>query len=274
MGSAAKQTPEKKKQTSPKPKAGKKPAAKPVKATKKAKPPAKKTEKKPKKNIAKIENLTIDFCGVKLTAKQKDFITRYVTPGQPGFHNGFRAATDAGYSKTTARAEIYIMLRNPDIQKIIKKAESIFYQDFHSHAMRARELKVTRAFHDPMDFFKNEEVTIETKKGKFTKKVLTLKPMEEMTLEQRLCIDGIDVKGPGAVPIYLTADRGKELNDVIRMDEKMTGSGLGDGQDVEETKEIIMERVIIRREKRKKEVVETAEYQIIEPDRAGIEEEL
>jgi phage terminase small subunit len=106
---------------------------------KRSNPRAKKQEKARKKTA-------IDFCGVKLTALRREFIINYVTPGQPCFHNALQSAIKAGYKKATAESTIYIILQDPDIQKIIRTNEALAHQAIHESAMRALELKQQRAF--------------------------------------------------------------------------------------------------------------------------------
>jgi phage terminase small subunit len=210
---------------------------------------SKKPVEKGKKKQEEIE--AIDLCGVKLTALRRDFLINYITPGQPCFHNALQAAIKAGYKEVVAKSNIYGILREPDIQKIIKKNESIAHQALHASAMRALELKQRRAFFDPVDYFEEKDITITNKDGeKSEKTIFGLKPLEEMTPEQRLCIDGIDIKGQASIPVYLMADRGKEINDIIKIDRELSGSAKSDGYDIEETKEIIIERIKIRQERR------------------------
>jgi hypothetical protein len=214
--------------------------------------PSKQTVTKPKKNQEEIEVLPesgIDFCGVKLTALRRAFIIYYVTPGQLCFHNALQSALKAGYKEATAKSDIYGLIREPDIQKIIRANESLIHQKVHESAMRAIELKQRRAFFDPLDFFEKKEITLTNKEGDiYSKSIVELKPMEDMTPEQRMCIDGIDVKGQAGVPVYLMADREKELNDIIKIDNELA-KGLG-STDEEETREIIMERITIRETRR------------------------
>jgi phage terminase small subunit len=213
----------------------------------------------------------VDFCGVKLTAKRRDFIIKYVTPGLPTFHNALRAAIEAGYREATARTDIYELLQHPDIQKIIKKNEGLAHAAIHDSAMRALELKQRRAFFDPLDYFEEKEITITKKDGdEYTKSVMELKPLEDMTPEQRMCIDGIDIKGQANVPVYLMADREKELNDIIKIDNELSKAIADTGE--EETREIIMERITIRETKRAQRPAEIA-YEIVEMPDPNVDEE-
>ena len=234
-----------------KPKTPKKPPAESKKATSGKVTSKKKQEKK---TIA-----TIDFCGVKLTGLQRDFIVYYITPGQPGFHNAYQAAIKAGYSETAAKSNIYILLQNPNVQKIVRANEQLIHNALHSAAMRALEIKQQRAFYDPIDYFEEKEVTKSYKGHEYTETVMGLKDLEEMTPEQRICIDGIDIKGQASIPVYLMPDRGRELNDLIKLDGDLSKSASEENGE-EETMEIIMERLTIKKtiRKTKDEISEAA----------------
>jgi phage terminase small subunit len=235
-----------------------------ITTTKKAPPkPRKPSSAKTKKTQKNADSSSpVDFCGVKLTVTRRNFIINYVTPGLPTFHNAMRAAIEAGYRKTTATAEIYRLLQDPDIQKIIKKNEKMAHNAIHEAAMRALELKQRRAFFDPLDYFQEKEIAITKKDGEeYTKSIMALKPLEEMTPEQRMCIDGIDIKGQANIPVYLMADREKELNDIIKIDNELSKAIADSGE--EETREIIMERIIIRETKRARRPADI-EYEIVD----------
>ena len=243
---------------------------KPVKKTKADQKPATKAKIKPREPIKKtrinqnknevatietnreiaIPESIIDFCGVDLLPRQRHFLTLYLTPGSPCFHNALQAALKAGYARDTASCNVYKLLREPVIQKILKTNEGIAQQDLSEAAKRAMELKKQRAFYDPQDFFIQKEIEIETKKGVIIKKVLELKPIDEMTELQRMCIDGLDVKGQASIPVYIMADREKSLNDILKMDKELSGINKTNGQDIEELKEVIIERVTVRQLKR------------------------
>jgi phage terminase small subunit len=249
-----------------------------MKSNTSAKKPPKKTVKKTavkgkktQENNNEIKSTGIDFCGVKLTALRQAFIINYVTPGQPCFHNALQAAIKAGYREAVAKSNVYGMLREPDIQKIIKANENLIHQRVHESAMRALEIKQHRAFFDPLDFFEEKDITLTNKEGmEYTKSIVGLKPLENMTPEQRMCIDGIDIKGQANVPVYLMADREKELNDILKIDNELA-KGLG-STDEEETREIIMERITIRETRRAQRPADI-EYEIVERPDPNAEDE-
>jgi len=205
--------------------------------------------KKPSKNLVKkpveemLINENIDFCDTKLDARQFIFLTYYLTPGQPCFHKAERAAIKAGYAESTARVDAFRMIHKPEIEKIIKANDKLAQLALQEATNRAIEIKKQRAFYDPLDYF-----TEETKETKFgVKKAVALKPLEEMTEEQRMCIDGMDVKGQTSIPIYLMPDRERELNDLIKMNAEQQ-KAIGDVE--EEPWEAILERITIRERKR------------------------
>ena len=251
-------------------------AARKTKTTTKKTPPKprKPAAAKPKKNQEKaavVAVSAVDFCGVKLTAMRRDFIVHYVTPGQPAFHNAMQAALKAGYKETVAKSDIYTLLQDPNIQKIIKKNESMAHNAIHDAAMRALDIKQRRAFFDPADYFQEKKITITNKDGEeYTKSTMGLKPLEEMTPEQRMCIDGIDIKGQASIPVYLMADRERELNDIIKIDNELS-KAIADTGD-EETREIIMERITIRETKRARRPADI-EYEIVDRPEPAAEDD-
>ena len=204
-----------------------------------------------------LPDVGLDFCGVTVKGRRHTFLLYYLTPGQSCFHNARQAGIKAGYTENTASVVVYSILRDPDIQKIVSANDKLGHQSLHEAAKRAIELKKHRAFYDPADFF-TEEIK-NTLLG--PKKIVGLKPLDKMTEEQRMCIDGMDVKGQASIPVYLMPDRAKELNDIIKMDAEYSKSIADTGE--EETHEIIIERITIREAERAKRPAEL-KYEIIE----------
>ena len=247
----------------------KKAPERPKKAASKKAPVKEKARKKQEKEA--VLAVDIDKCGIKLTALKYKFIVNYITPGQPCFHNALQSALKAGYSVSAAKANIYTLLQNPDIKRIIKANESLIYQKVHESAV-ALEIKQRRAFFKPSDYFEIGETTVKNKGGEYQKSTVKLKPISEMTDEQQMCIDGVEAKGQSAVPTYVMPDRGKELNDLIKLDKEYSKAIADDGE--EETREIIMERITIREQRRHKDatILDAMEADIV--DRPVIKEEM
>jgi len=197
-----------------------------------------------------LPDVKIDFCNTIIKGRLHTFLLYYLTPGQNCFHNAKQAAIKAGYAESTAGVDVYAILKRPEIRKIISANENLAAYSLQEAAKRAIEIKKNRAFYDPSDFFEKKVVELKTKEGQEYEKTITgLKDLKDMTLEQRLCIDGMDIKGQASIPMYIMPDRKKELDDIIKLDRELSG-GVAGGQDVEELKEVIMERVTIRQMKR------------------------
>jgi hypothetical protein len=208
-----------------------------------------------------------DWGDSKLTEKQRLFVFYFTWPGQDGFHCAKRAAKNAGYTENSADVYSCKMLRNPAIQKLIQKFESEARASVHNAAQRFIQEKITRADYSVKDFF-NVEDGYSEKTGKPWRVFLPKNP-EELTPEQLLCVENIQT-GQGASNIVF-ADRQKERDSIIALDKIWNGEGQTAGQDVEEIREVIIERITVRREKRSR-MAKEADYEIIDrPD--GIEGE-
>ena len=247
-----KTTPKTTKKSTTKKTTAKKPATKKAEKAKEPKKTIRKTVSSPRialdNNKEIILDIGLDLCGIKLSNQRYIFLLHYLTPGQGCFRNAHKAALRAGYSKSTASVDIYSVLREPDIQKIVKANEDLAYLSLNAAAKVAIEIKKQRAFYDPIDYFEEKEIVVEGREGPYTKSVMALKDMENMTPEQRMCIDGLDMKGQASIPVYIMPDREKNLNDIIKLNAEMEKSMADTGE--EETREIIIERITVRETKR------------------------
>jgi hypothetical protein len=227
----------------------------------------KKKAKKTKETPMPPEFAAYDWGDSKLTEKQRLFVFYFTWPGQGGFHCAYRAAQNAGYVAKTANASSYKMLRNPEIKKLIQKFESEAKASVHDAAQRFIQEKITRADYSVKDFFEVDDQT--TKSGNI-RRVFMPKLPEELTDEQLLCIDNIEPTQGGNRIVF--ADRQKERDSSIALDRVWNGEGQNAGQDVEEIREVIIERVIMRQEKRSK-MAKEADYEILNtPIGEGAEE--
>jgi hypothetical protein len=162
-----------------------------------------------------------------------------------------RAARKAGYTAATANVYSCKMLRDPKIKKLIQKFEAEARESVHDAAQRFVQEKIIRASYNVKDFF-DVEGGYSEKTGKPWRVFLPKNP-EDLTEEQLLCIENIQT-GQGASNIVF-ADRQKERDSIIALDRVWNGAGGGAGQDVEEIREVIIERVTMRHEKRTKAAV-------------------
>ncbi|MDR1073798.1 MAG: terminase small subunit [Treponema sp.] len=212
-----------------------------------------------------------DWGEEKLTEKQRQFIFYFTWPGQDGFHCAMRAAKKAGYGQAVVNSLVYKMLRDPKIQKLIQRFEGQAKASVHDAAQRFIQEKIIRADYDVVDYYTITE-HINEKTGEISKK-FGLKDLEILTKEQRLCIDEIDAKGQQSTPVFIFADRQKERDSIIALDATWNGGNKGNEYDVEETKEIIMERITIRQERRMKQSRED-DLEIIDTAKNNIGEEV
>jgi hypothetical protein len=192
-----------------------------------------------------IINLSVfDWGGEKLTDKQKLFVAWFCTPGQDGYHCGLKAAKKAGYTPKMAQASAYKMRRDPKIEKLIKKFDdSIGKYNIIDAAQKWIQEKIIRGNYDAKDFYDVVEFT--TKNGELRRK-LVLKPLDELTPEQRLCIDGIDIKGQQGIPVYVLPDREKVRDSLITYVQKKEADKEDDGYDIETLTEIIKGEVKVK----------------------------
>jgi hypothetical protein len=225
---------------------------------------AKKTKSKAPASGAAV----YDWGEERLTEKQKQFVFYFTWPGQDGFHCAAKAANKAGYSKTTAHTHACKMLRSAKIKKLIQKFESEAKSNVHDAAQRFIQEKITRADYSVRDFFDVHD-GINEKTGRPWRVFLPKAP-ESLTVEQLLCVENIQTsRGAGNI---VFADRQKERDAVIALDRAWNGEGGRAGQDLEEIREVIIERVTMRQEKRVKRA-DADDFEIKDaPEGAGDEE--
>jgi hypothetical protein len=192
-----------------------------------------------------IDLSAFDWGNEKLTDKQKLFVVWFSMPGTEYFHCAMKAARKAGYSPKKAAAGAYNIRRDPRIEKLIKQFDdSIGKTNILDAAERYLQEKIIRAEYDINDFYELKEY-VDAVTGQPKKKLL-LKDLETLTPEQRLCIDGIDVKGQQGIPVFILADRQKERDSIIALAKK-TGIDIPDEEfDIETIAELIKGNIQVK----------------------------
>jgi len=226
---------------SSKPKA--KPRAKTAKKPEKKKEAPKATKKAIKERPLQLpDNSAIDLAaydwgGEKLTDTQKLFIIWFSTPGTEYYHRVLRAAKKAGYSLKTASVTAYKLRNEPRIDKLIRQFEEKIGSKVNivDAAQRWLQEKIVRGDFRIGDFYKTVEY--KDKLGR-PKQTILLKPVQELTDEQQLCVDGLDVKGMQGTMVYSLPDREKVRDSLINFVQKSQG-GDDDDYDIETVAEII-----------------------------------
>jgi hypothetical protein len=194
---------------------------------------------------AVINLSAFDWGEEKLTRRQKLFVAWFCTPGTDGYHCAMKAARKAGYTETTAHTVAHKMRRDPKIDKLIRQFDdTIGKVNIIDTAQRWIQEKIIRGDYDINDFYEIQAYQ-NPKTGEFNQQAV-LKPLEALTPEQRLCIDGIDVKGQKGVTVYTLPDREKVRDSLIALVHKQN-MNKDDGDEEEETLEIIMERLSLKK---------------------------
>jgi phage terminase small subunit len=230
----------------------------------------KKTEKLPKKAAEKAKKAGVpekgeilDFAslgiGDGLNEREKRFVYYYTFPGDKAtFMNQTRAAEKAGYKGRWLFNTAYQLRRKPNVDAAIKSVlSSKVAVDLEEKYQKALETLDQRAFFNPADYVKQKTMTIKTGKDKYAEiEYEGFKDLTELTPQQLEAVDGIDYRGVnGTTRIFVMADKGKTLMDIINMRNKINGAQNDDDFDVEATAEIIkapQEQLAVKLTMRKK----------------------
>lgn len=180
---------------------------------------------------------SFDYGETKLTQKEKLFILWYTYPASSAYHDSAKSARKAGYSQKNARMSGYNLRHNPKIASLIAQFDKdVVKTGIEDAYHRIIQRKIARSEFQGLDFY-NIENHIAENGNIYTS--ITIKEPEELTEEQKLCIDGIEFIGQRAIPNYKLPNRTAEENKLIELYEKINGEGNKEGYEVETTAEII-----------------------------------
>ena len=194
---------------------------------------------------AVIDLAAFDWGEEKLTRRQKLFVAWFCAPGTDCYHRAMKAARKAGYTPKTANATAHKIRKEPKIDRLIKKFDEAAGKiDLIDTARRWLQEKIIRGDYDVKDFFRLEPY-LDKDTGEPAQKLL-LKDFQELSPAQRLCIDGIDVKGQRGAAVYILPDRERVRDSLIRYCLKDEPDADGGGYDVETLTEIIKGEVQVK----------------------------
>jgi len=189
------------------------------------------------KNVYEEKIVDLSCISAELSDKAKRFIFWYCFPGSDAFRNKKRAAIAAGYASRNASITGYKLCKNPQITKEIRRISENYNSEnidgLYQRYLSALEL---RAFYDPGDFISGAE----------------FKPIEKIAPDKRVCLEQ-PVFEKGEIVGFNFASRQaamKEIRDLRNFLEKQCFDDNADGD--EETMEIIMERLAIKKIARQK----------------------
>jgi hypothetical protein len=170
----------------------------------------------PKKNIVRRPTyalpdgtpFTASCLGHGFTMKETAFIVWYSCPGTEAFMNSGRAAARAGY-KGNAVMQGYLLRQKPRIAEKINSLLIPAKEQLRETIWRIAFLCSDRMLFNIADFYRLCKRIIKVR-GKETEiDSLEIVPLDELTWRQRLCVDGIEFRGPHNIPIYKLPNREK-----------------------------------------------------------------
>ena len=168
-----------------------------------------------------------------LTDRAKRFVFFFSFPGTDCFQHKTRSAIRAGYAKKNAVSSGYKLCQNPVVKREIQRLSEIYLTEtIDALYKRYIETLETRAFYDPNDFISGT----------------TFKPIKEIAPEKRICLDQAILDARGEIVGYTFGSRRSAFSEIRELQKENPGRN---DDDEEETMEIIMERLTIKKTIRK-----------------------
>lgn len=183
-----------------------------------------------------VDLASFDWGDAKLTDKEKLFCFWLAHPATRG--NASLAARKAGYSQKSSPL-LGSRLRSKDkLKPVIKRLEDSFLKTSVEDAYRKiLQKQINRALVDRTGLFSYEFLTNDSG-AQYLK--ITPKPPEELTSEQRDCIEGVEFSGVYGTANYKLASSERAEKEIIRIYEKTNGIGESDSAfDVETVVDVI-----------------------------------
>jgi len=216
-----------------------------------------------KKKVEKQQNtyqgaiVDLTDISMELTEKARRFVFWFAAPYSDAFLSKKNAAIAAGYARKNAATSGYKLCRNPkvaeEIEKLSKRFNAETIDALHRRYINSLE---AQAFYDPADFVDGNK----------------FKDLSEIAPEKRVCLDQPIVNSKGDIMAFTFGNRRTAMAEIEKLYERQHPSEYS-GQDEEETKEIIMERVTIRQQRRQRDAAILAAMEADIVDRPVIEEE-
>jgi len=203
----------------------------------------------PKKDIVRkpiytlLDGSPVPSMGKEFTPKESRFIYWYTNPGTEAFLNAGRAAVRAGYKPANAVMQGYLLLKKPRIAEKINIVLPSVKDELKSLIWRIVFLCRDRMFFDITDFYRPCKQTVKIKGKEIEVDSYKIIPLSELTYTQRMCIDGIDYKGPYSIPMYKLANRNKAFDLFLKCYKLLFPEKNSEEMNWKATAEIIRERV-------------------------------
>lgn len=154
--------------------------------------------------------------GPGFTPKETAFIVWYTHPGTEAFLNAGRAAIRAGYKPENAVAQGYLLRRKPRIAAKIESRLQPVKDRLHETIWRILDVSRIRAFWVITDFYRTFPCKRKIGDQEIDAWDFEAIPLNELEYKQRVCIDGLDIKGPESRVSYILPDRDKAFRQFLQ----------------------------------------------------------
>jgi len=211
---------------------------------------AKRAKKEKQQNTYQGVIVDVSDISDELVERAKRFVFWYCFPGTDCFQHKKRSAIAAGYASGNAATTGYKLYRNPKVISEIEKLSKSFNSETVDMLYRKYiNTLEARAFYDPADFVDGNK----------------FKNLSEIAPEKRVCLDQPIVNSKGDVMAFTFGNRRSAIAEIERLYERHHPDAYS-GQDDEESLEMIIERVTIREQERRKNAASYAamEAEIVE----------
>jgi hypothetical protein len=201
---------------------------------------------------AVVDGIILDTTGIDngLTERAKRYVFWYSFPGTDCYQHKTKAAIQAGYAKKNAVSTGYKLSKNP----VIKRETERLLKEYVTESVNSLYRKYTgtleaRAFFDPAEFISG---------AKF-------KPISEIDPDKRIAVEQLIADRDGVITAFQFGSRQAALREIRELYAQQNPGINGNAYDAEETKEIIMERITIRQQRRTKQAAEFDDDIVIAP---------
>jgi hypothetical protein len=178
--------------------------------------PKKAIIRKPTYTLPDGKPLDPSCLGKDFTPKETAFILWFTHPGTEAFMNAGRSAIRAGYKPGNAVTQGYLLRRKPRIADMIQSRIAPVEIELHETIYRILNLSQIRFSWVITDFYRS--IPCKRKAGEYEFDTWDFEhiPLDEIPEMKRLCIDGIEYKGPESRLSYILPDRDKAAKQYIQ----------------------------------------------------------
>jgi hypothetical protein len=154
--------------------------------------------------------------GPNFTPKETAFILWYTMPETEAFLNAGRAASRAGYKPENAVTQGYLLRRKPRIAEKIESRMVSVDIGLRETIYRILNLSRIRFSWSITDFYRSIPCKRKIGDCEFDTWKPEAIPLNELEWPQRMCIDGLEFKGPDSELFYKLPDRDRAFKQFLQ----------------------------------------------------------